>query len=294
MPPLWDPLAESSSAEPSGQCVKRVHRDLKSFLKDPVQGIRVFADEVRADFAHALIEGPAGTPYEGGVFYFILWFPPRFPLLPPKVRFATTDGGRVRFNPNLYADGKVCLSVLGTFSGPSWVPSLGVRGTLLSIQSLLSAEPWENEPEIHAGTAEQRALYNESLRHETVRVAAIGMADPSDNMRPQMPAEVASAVQEIYSRNRGLLVGLCEERLDRDGTPMLGLFGVHQSDRFRWKQLRRRLTEVVEVAEAEGSGVRKPEEHPSPGALVGMREVLAGLLVTMLLRLIWRLVRARR
>jgi hypothetical protein len=29
----------------------------------------------------------------------------------------TTDNGRVRFNPNLYANGKVCLSILGTWSG---------------------------------------------------------------------------------------------------------------------------------------------------------------------------------
>lgn len=31
---------------------------------------------------------------------------------------ATTGGGKVRFNPNLYNNGKVCLSLLGTWSGP--------------------------------------------------------------------------------------------------------------------------------------------------------------------------------
>jgi hypothetical protein len=31
----------------------------------------------------------------------------------------TTGGGRCRFNPNLYAGGKVCLSILGTWSGES-------------------------------------------------------------------------------------------------------------------------------------------------------------------------------
>ena len=29
----------------------------------------------------------------------------------------TTGGGSIRFNPNLYACGKVCLSLLGTWSG---------------------------------------------------------------------------------------------------------------------------------------------------------------------------------
>ena len=34
-----------------------------------------------------------------------------------EVKFRTTGGGQVRFNPNLYKDGKVCLSLLGTWPG---------------------------------------------------------------------------------------------------------------------------------------------------------------------------------
>ena len=37
--------------------------------------------------------------------------------MPPLVQLATTAGGTVRFNANLYADGKVCLSLLGTWHG---------------------------------------------------------------------------------------------------------------------------------------------------------------------------------
>ena len=39
-----------------------------------------------------------------------------------QVTFLTTGCGTVRFNPNLYADGKVCLSLLGTYDGPRWTP----------------------------------------------------------------------------------------------------------------------------------------------------------------------------
>ena len=46
----------------------------------------------------------------------------------------STAGGRVRFNPNLYDCGKVCLSLLGTWSGPSWDPT---ASTLLQVQPLL-------------------------------------------------------------------------------------------------------------------------------------------------------------
>ncbi|KAH9375391.1 hypothetical protein HPB48_017181 [Haemaphysalis longicornis] len=62
---------------------------------------------------HALIVGPRSTPYEGGLFHFLLKCPPDYPIRPPRVRLMTTDGGAVRFGPNLYADGKVCLSILG-------------------------------------------------------------------------------------------------------------------------------------------------------------------------------------
>ncbi len=45
-------------------------------------------------------------------------------LLLPQVQSLTTGGGKVRFNPNLYDDGKVCLSLLGTWHGPSWDPAM--------------------------------------------------------------------------------------------------------------------------------------------------------------------------
>ena len=62
---------------------------------------------------HVLVTGPFDTPYEGGLFHFFIRFPPNYPFSPPRVKFMTTDDGRVRFNPNLYQNGKVCLSILG-------------------------------------------------------------------------------------------------------------------------------------------------------------------------------------
>eukprot|EP00976_Prorocentrum_cordatum_P072458 1180720-Prorocentrum_minimum.AAC.1 len=47
------------------------------------------------------------TPYENGCFLFDVYFPADYPASPPEVNFKTTGGGRVRFNPNLYQNGKV-------------------------------------------------------------------------------------------------------------------------------------------------------------------------------------------
>ena len=47
---------------------------------------------------------------------------PSFPISSNSFSLRTSgralSGGKVRFNPNLYNDGKVCLSILGTWAGP--------------------------------------------------------------------------------------------------------------------------------------------------------------------------------
>ena len=64
-----------------------------------------------------MIAGPEGTPYAGGLFEFDCFLPLDYPDRSPLMHFRTTGGGTVSFNPNLYPCGKVCLSLLGTWSG---------------------------------------------------------------------------------------------------------------------------------------------------------------------------------
>lgn len=63
-----------------------------------------------------------GSPYDGGCFLFDLYCPPSYPQVPPKVSLMTTGGGTVRFNPNLYTDGYVCLTILNAkgSGGETW------------------------------------------------------------------------------------------------------------------------------------------------------------------------------
>lgn len=58
-----------------------------------------------------LITGPADTPYANGCFEFDVYFPQDYPNSPPLVNLETTGGHSVRFNPNLYNDGKVSTLV---------------------------------------------------------------------------------------------------------------------------------------------------------------------------------------
>lgn len=112
------------------------------------------ADQARMDVLRVAVLGPSGSPYGCGVLLVDVSLPESYPDVPPKAAFRGPD--RVRCNPNLYTPshmGKVCLSLLGTWSGPGWRPKESTLAqVLLAIQSqILVAEPWFNEPGHEAG-----------------------------------------------------------------------------------------------------------------------------------------------
>ena len=92
-------------SSPTKTCLTRIHNDLMYLYKEPMDGIFVVQDDIRTNRCHAIIVGPEDTPYAYGFFYFILDFPNTYPHVPPRVILQTTDCGKVRFNPNLYACG---------------------------------------------------------------------------------------------------------------------------------------------------------------------------------------------
>ena len=72
----------------SGVASKRLFSEYRSLLTSPPDGIT--AGPVNEDdlFAwEALIQGPEGTPFEGGIFPAELKFPKDYPLNPPKMKF---------------------------------------------------------------------------------------------------------------------------------------------------------------------------------------------------------------
>ena len=132
-------------------CLKRLASELADLPASlPLsQSASVFVCVGESDITRwrVAITGPEGTPYAFGAWVFDLYFPGTYPSVPPKVKNLTTGGGSVRFNPNLYNDGKVCLSLLGTWAGPGWDPAMSsALQVLVSIQSqVMTALPWFNE-----------------------------------------------------------------------------------------------------------------------------------------------------
>lgn len=178
----------------SRRAAKRIAKELKDLQQpgalplSPAASVFVRAASDRLDKARAMLTGPEGTPYFGGLFLFDVLFPGRYPDVPPLLSLDTTGGGRARLNPNLYADGKVCLSLLGTWHGSDasekWDPDqANLWRVLVSIQGMiLVADPYFNEPGVEAvrGTPEgdaASARYNARLSLNVVRHAMNGMLD---------------------------------------------------------------------------------------------------------------------
>ena len=97
-----------------------------------------------------LIMGPDATLYEGGFFKAQLIFPTDFPNMPPTMKFISE-----MWHPNVYEDGKVCISILhppgedamNAQESPDerWRPILGVEQILVSVISMLS-DPNDESP----------------------------------------------------------------------------------------------------------------------------------------------------
>ena len=159
--------------------------------------VRIY--EGRMDILRAVIIGPPGTPYHDGLFFFDTYFPPNYPQTPPVcnsfyytssnqwflslsqeidwlfpniMQMVHYHSGGLRLNPNLYACGKVCLSLLNTWPGSgceTWNPlNSTMLQVLISIQALvLNTKPYFNEPG-YAQTAntdhgeKESLMYNEN------------------------------------------------------------------------------------------------------------------------------------
>ena len=142
-------------------------------------------DSSNLNVMQVLITGPLKTPYANGCFLFDVFCGARYPNGPPLVNLQTTGYGTVRFNPNLYNCGKVCLSLLGTWQGSENEQWNRETSTLLqvfvSIQGLIFVEhPYFNEPsyEKWIGTPigwVNSKIYNENIKPETVRYGMLEM-----------------------------------------------------------------------------------------------------------------------
>ena len=136
-------------------------RILLEFKRDPIPFISIAPIDLNIRDLLTSVEGPPGSPYEGGVFFIRMAIPPDFPFKPPTCRFITKT-----YHPNVDPRGNICLEVLSS----RWDPRHGrLEKLLLAICALLD-DPCVDDPlvpEIAETYVRDRAAYDENARFYT-------------------------------------------------------------------------------------------------------------------------------
>lgn len=219
----------------------RLANEIKLLSKNlPVKisnSIFIVYDDNRMDVMKAAIIGADDTPYANGVFIFDIYCDENFPASPPKMNLMTTGGSKIRFNPNLYSNGYICLSLLGTWSGDSiekWTVNSNLLQVLLSIQSIVMSEGViYNEPghQADATTETGRSRnkgYSNIVKYANIKHAMIGhLKSP--------PACFKEVIQNHFKHKKDQIIETCKkwisEENDNSISPLYdGLVELHNKD----------------------------------------------------------------
>lgn len=150
----------------SGSSSKRLPNELKSLQKTPAFNSTVLLEnENQLNKWLILMQGPADTPYEAGVFKLDFKFPDNYPFKPPEVKFITTV-----YHPNIKMDtGDICQDIFAS----GWSPTMKVVNILEKLISMLkdpvTSNPFENE--ICNEFMNNRNLFEQKAREFTAKYA---------------------------------------------------------------------------------------------------------------------------
>ncbi|XP_066560373.1 ubiquitin-conjugating enzyme E2O [Amia ocellicauda] len=152
-----------------------VRKEMALLATSLPDGIMVKTFEDRMDLFSALIKGPTRTPYEDGLFLFDIQLPNIYPAVPPLFRYLSQCSGRL--NPNLYDNGKVCVSLLGTWIGKGterWTSKSSLLQVLISIQGLILVnEPYYNEAGFDSDRGLQEGYENSRCYNEMALIKMV-------------------------------------------------------------------------------------------------------------------------
>ena len=140
---------------------RRLQKDIVDIIKEPLtdNGIYYAHDEENMLKGYAIVFGPDDCIYRYGGYCFEFKFPYDYPFSPPKLKYITNDNV-TRFHPNLYRNGKVCISILNTWKGEQWTSCQSIKSVLLMLVTLLHNKSLLNEPGIKETHSSFKAYHN--------------------------------------------------------------------------------------------------------------------------------------
>jgi ubiquitin-protein ligase len=200
--------------------VKRILNELKELEESKEvlkqSGIYFDYDESNIEKINVMFIGPEDTPYEKGFYFFELTYPEDYPMTPPNMKYSTqgyltsNNSGsnnlvKVRFNPNLYTNGKVCISMLNTWKGPGWVPTNTASNIFVAIQALVfNEEPLRNEPGFENSAQVCIDTYTKIIKYANIKISIFEQFNKDMGQFEVFKEIIKSYVKEninIYDKN---------------------------------------------------------------------------------------------
>lgn len=236
----------------SNAWTRKIQQEWKILEKDLPDTIYVRVYETRMDLLRAAIVGPAGTPYHDGLFFFDFQFTSKYPYEPPKANYRS---GGLRLNPNLYNNGKVCLSLLNTWPGKgceNWDHAKSsMLQVLVSIQGLvLNAKPFYNEPVYSNSTSGYKSAslaYNDNAFILSCKTMMYTIRSPPKNFE--------QLVIEHFYKHAKSFIAACTSYYN--GTSQIGSYTSIESSQISTnkkqssKNLRKKLSKLHEELQRE-------------------------------------------
>jgi ubiquitin-conjugating enzyme E2 Z len=228
----------------TNQCNRRIMKEIQEATSEQMRqsGIYYWCNDVNNVEGKAMIIGPEGTPYAHCPLIFDVLFPPSYPDIPHKLHFVTSDG-YTRLHPNLYVNGKVCLSILGTWKGPKWSPAMTLSTVLVSVQSVLDENPIVNEPGYEEHTLKNSTAhsYADFVHSRMTSMSIRGLSRWKEGNIPYEWREFRNVLDEIGNKLILKLADIIREKAKNEDIMYDGLV-YSMRGKTEWKSL-------LEVAE---------------------------------------------
>lgn len=229
----------------SKECIKRILKDLSNLDSKLLEENNIFYchDEENIMKGYAMIIGPEDSIYAYGYYFFEINFTRDYPFQPPKVVFKTYDGV-TRFHPNLYRNGKVCLSILNTWRGESWSACQTLSTVLMTLVTLFTNEPFLNEP----GIRETHAQYNDY--HQIIKFKNIQHSILRYIISEHVPENFEifyPIISDYFDKNKESIMGLCNKYMKQkvDNTYQVSMYNMVAS--VNYKKLQKTLKDVTNL-----------------------------------------------
>lgn len=239
-------MSDNKNTTISKDAIQRLLRDVKNIMRNPLtdNGIYYIHDDEDMLKGYAMIVGPSETPYFGGFYFFEFLYPTDYPHSPPSVKYMT-NGDNIRFNPNLYVNGKVCISLLNTWRGEQWTSCQSISTVLLNLCTLLCKEPLLNEPGV-GKTHPDFNNYTRIIEYKNIEIAILRMVTKDPSSFCEKFNAFYPTLKENFIKNNDAVIKYLEEKSNNETAPEKIITSMYSMITvIEYKKLQKRYADVA-------------------------------------------------